>query len=59
VEYAANDFEVALLAKGLGKTADYNKYLQRSANWKNLGMPICPRAASRASFVPATGTEAG
>jgi predicted alpha-1,2-mannosidase len=36
VEYAANDFEVALLAKGLGKTADYNKYLQRSANWKNL-----------------------
>jgi predicted alpha-1,2-mannosidase len=36
MEYAANDFEVALLAKGLGKTADYEKYLSRSANWKNL-----------------------
>jgi predicted alpha-1,2-mannosidase len=36
VEYAANDFEVALLAKGLGETADYEKYLKRSGNWKNL-----------------------
>jgi predicted alpha-1,2-mannosidase len=36
MEYAANDFEIALLAKGLGKTADYEKYLSRSANWKNL-----------------------
>jgi predicted alpha-1,2-mannosidase len=36
MEYAANDFEIALLAKGLGKTADYEKYLARSANWKNL-----------------------
>jgi len=36
MEYAANDFEIALLAKGLGKTADYKKYLARSANWRNL-----------------------
>ena len=36
MEYAADDFEIALLAKGLGKTADYEKYLTRSANWKNL-----------------------
>jgi predicted alpha-1,2-mannosidase len=36
MEYAANDFEIALLAKGLGKTADYEKYLSRSANWKSL-----------------------
>ena len=36
MEYAADDFEIALLAKGLGKTADYKKYLVRSANWKNL-----------------------
>ncbi|HEX4758187.1 MAG TPA: GH92 family glycosyl hydrolase [Terracidiphilus sp.] len=36
MEYAANDFEIALLAKGLGRTADYKKYLARSANWKNL-----------------------
>ncbi len=36
MEYAADDFEIALLAKGLGDTADYEKYLARSANWKNL-----------------------
>ena len=36
MEYAADDFEIALLAKGLGKKADYNKYLERSGNWKKL-----------------------
>ena len=39
MEYAANDFEIALLAKGLGDTADYKKYLERSANWKKLWDP--------------------
>lgn len=36
MEYAANDFEIALVAKGLGRDADYTKYLSRSGNWKNL-----------------------
>ena len=36
MEYATNDFEIALLAKGLGKNADYEKYLKRSGNWENL-----------------------
>jgi predicted alpha-1,2-mannosidase len=36
MEYSADDFEIALLAKGLGDTAAYDKYLQRSANWKKL-----------------------
>jgi len=39
MEYAADDFEIALLARGLGDTADYEKYLQRSANWKKLWDP--------------------
>jgi len=39
MEYAADDFEIALLAKGLGDNADYEKYLQRSANWKKLWDP--------------------
>ena len=39
MEYAADDFEIALLAKGLGKSADYEKYLARSNNWKNLWDP--------------------
>lgn len=36
MEYAANDFEIALLAKGIGKNTDYEKYLKRAANWENL-----------------------
>jgi predicted alpha-1,2-mannosidase len=36
MEYAADDFEIALLAKGLHKQAAYNKYLQRSGNWTKL-----------------------
>jgi len=36
MEYAANDYEIALLARGLGRTADFKKYLARSANWRNL-----------------------
>ena len=36
LEYAYNDFCVAQVAKGLGKSADYQKYLKRSRNWMNL-----------------------
>jgi predicted alpha-1,2-mannosidase len=36
MEYAANDYAIALMAKGLGRSADYEKYLRRSGNWRNL-----------------------
>lgn len=36
MEYAVDDFEIALVAKGLGHETDYEKYLKRSGNWKNL-----------------------
>lgn len=36
VEYASNDYGIATLAKGLGKTDDYSKYLKRASNWQNL-----------------------
>jgi predicted alpha-1,2-mannosidase len=39
MEYAADDFEIALLAKGLGDETAYRKYLTRSAHWKNLWDP--------------------
>lgn len=35
LEYAYNDFNLATLAKGLGKDT-YTKYLARAANWQNL-----------------------
>lgn len=36
VEYAYNDYVIALMAKRLGKTSDYEKYLERSKNWSNM-----------------------
>lgn len=36
MEYAADDFEIALVAKGLGHNAEYAKYRKRSRNWENL-----------------------
>lgn len=40
VEYAANDWAIALLAKGLGKQEDYQKYKSRAGNWVNLWRDI-------------------
>ncbi len=34
--FAYNDFCVAQVAKGLGKTEDAQRYLQRSKNWQNV-----------------------
>ncbi|MFC2175502.1 glycoside hydrolase family 92 protein, partial [Bacteroidota bacterium] len=36
VEYAANDWAIALVAKGMGKTEEYIKYKTRASNWANL-----------------------
>jgi putative alpha-1,2-mannosidase len=36
VEYAYNDFNIATMAKFTGRTADHEKYIARSGNWKNL-----------------------
>ncbi len=36
VEYAYNDYTIALVAKGLGKDSLYQHYLNQSGNWKNL-----------------------
>ncbi|KAI0097241.1 alpha-1,2-mannosidase-like protein [Nemania sp. FL0031] len=36
VEYAYDDFTIALMARALGHKADEAKYLQQSHNWKNL-----------------------
>ncbi|KAI0863925.1 alpha-1,2-mannosidase-like protein [Xylaria cubensis] len=39
VEYAYDDFTIALMARELGHKADEAKYLKRSHNWKNLWQP--------------------
>ena len=36
IEYAYNDYCIALVAKGLGRTDIYEQYLKQSQNWKSL-----------------------
>jgi predicted alpha-1,2-mannosidase len=36
MEYAANDYAAALLAKDLGQPGDFEKYLKRAGNWSQL-----------------------
>jgi predicted alpha-1,2-mannosidase len=36
MEYAADDYEIALLAKGLSKESDAEKYAARAENWRKL-----------------------
>ncbi|MDB5190996.1 MAG: hypothetical protein JWQ96_559 [Segetibacter sp.] len=36
MEYAYNDFCIAMVAKGIGKDSLYKKYIKRSGNWENL-----------------------
>ncbi|KUL89372.1 hypothetical protein ZTR_04466 [Talaromyces verruculosus] len=36
VEYAYDDYCIALLAKALGKSDDYEKYIKRATNWHNM-----------------------
>jgi len=36
MEYAANDYAIALFAKGLHKQTDFQKYSLRASNWKNI-----------------------
>ncbi|KAK7516426.1 alpha-1,2-mannosidase, putative subfamily [Phyllosticta citriasiana] len=50
VEYAYNDFTIALFARGLGITADFEIYLERSTYWKNM------YKADQVSFINETNT---
>ncbi len=36
IEYAYNDYCIALVAKGLGRSDIYEQYLKQSKSWKNL-----------------------
>jgi predicted alpha-1,2-mannosidase len=39
LDYAFNDYCVAQMAKSLGKESDYQHYIKRSENWRNLFHP--------------------
>ncbi|KAF2103774.1 glycoside hydrolase family 92 protein [Rhizodiscina lignyota] len=42
LEYSYNDFTISRLASGLGHSADVEKYVSTSSNWKNLFRPDMP-----------------
>lgn len=50
LEYAYNDFSIAILATALNHTADARKYLHRSGNWRNIFK------ADQTSFINGTDT---
>lgn len=39
LEYAADDYAIATVAKGTGDTAVYRKYLKKASSWENLWNP--------------------
>jgi predicted alpha-1,2-mannosidase len=47
ISFAYNDWCVAQVAKGLGKEADYQRFLKRSANWKNVWDPAAEDSGYR------------
>jgi predicted alpha-1,2-mannosidase len=49
LDYAYNDWCVAQMAKALGKKSDYDYYLKRSENWRNLFNPDLKWAVPRNS----------
>lgn len=40
MEYAYNDFNIATVAKGLGRMGEHYRFLQQSDNWQNLWRDI-------------------
>ena len=36
IDYSYNDYNIATVAKGLGKTDLYNQYIKQAENWQNL-----------------------
>jgi len=46
MEYAADDYAIALVAKGLRRNDLFEKYRTRSSNWKNLWRPIADHGAN-------------
>jgi predicted alpha-1,2-mannosidase len=52
IEYSANDFGLYVVATGLNKTTDANKYLTRSRNWRNHWNPAAKSFNTSGFLVP-------
>lgn len=52
VEYSTNDFGLYQVAKGLGRSEDERKYLNRSRNWRNHWNPAATSTNHSGFMVP-------
>ncbi len=46
LEYAYNDYCLAIVANGLDRKGEYQRFIKQSDNWKNLWRPITDNGAS-------------
>lgn len=46
LEYAYNDYCLAIVAKGIKRKGEYQRFIQQSDNWKNLWRPITDHGAT-------------
>lgn len=61
LEYAYNDYALAMVAKGLGKSSDYNILINRSKNYHNVFDPsvnmVRGRYADKSWYAPFKGSQ--
>lgn len=46
VEYAYNDYCLAVVAKGIKRKGEYQRFIKQSDNWKNLWRPVTDHGAT-------------
>lgn len=46
IEYSYDDYCLAMVAKGLNRKGEYNRYIKQADNWQNLWRPISDHGAN-------------
>ena len=52
LEYAYNDFSIALIAKGLGKGAEFDDYVKKSGDWVDIWNPDATNSGYKGFIQP-------
>ncbi|MGQ7944645.1 GH92 family glycosyl hydrolase [Flavobacterium sp. WC2509] len=52
MDYAYNDYNIAIVAKGLNHTDTYDRYIKQSENWKNLWRDDYENNGSKGFIMP-------
>jgi len=52
IDYSYNDYNIAVVAKGLGKTDLYNQYMKQADSWQNLWRPDYENNGAKGFIMP-------